>query len=787
MQLNNLLVIIYSMFLKSLVVRGFKTFADKTAFEFEPSGITAIVGPNGCGKSNTVDSFRFILGEGSPTELRIKSLPDVIFAGTQERKALSMADVTLTFDNSDQALSIDFSEVAIRRRTFRDGTSEFSINNNPCRLKDIRDLFMDAGISEDSLSIIGQGKVDAILSSQPEERRAVFEEVAGIRKYKQRKIEAEKKLILAEQNLLRIADLKNEIGENLNVLEEQSRAAQEYTGLKNKLKELELGIAKKQTQALLDKRAVLLEEISAFQKGREERDKETKVVDAEKHSLREKIKGSDVELENSFTALEDLKEKIENERSSLAIEQQRIIFEEKNKLRDLKESERFLLFETNQIRSAQNALSARLEDLRKKTEQVEIEDLNILPELKAFLRNSEKLISISKNLVQSLHGQKIEDHAISNKLTDIFTKEMGELELQRKVQEESFGKKLVELRGIKEKLSDLSKIICDLEEKEKDKDKVDPSLLKLREDHTKLQERIASIKKEKEKSQSQLEFLESREEKGEETSSRDLFFKKELLLAKTEGELSQISERFEAEYNLNLEDLLKTEHNVINVAAAKKESAETRFRMLELEPVNLLAIEEFKQAQDRFKLINEQHDDLSSARENLKRLINELDLKAKEEFLKKFEIISAHFSKIFSELFAGGEAKLELALAENDNPLEAGIEISTCPSGRKWLPLQALSGGERALTAIAILFAFLKTNPSPFCILDEVDAPLDDANIDRFARYLQEIATRTQIMIITHNKHTMKAAQTLYGVTMQESGISKVISMKMDKVKPVAA
>ncbi|OGC04655.1 hypothetical protein A2276_01600 [candidate division WOR-1 bacterium RIFOXYA12_FULL_43_27] len=750
------------MFLKSLVLRGFKTFADKTVFEFEPNGLTAIVGPNGCGKSNTVDAFRFILGEGSLSEIRVKELSDIIFAGTQTKKPLSMGEVAITFDNSDHALPIDFSEVSIRRRTFRDGASDFLINNNSCRLKDIRDLFLDAGISEDSLSIIGQGKVDSILSSQPEERRQVFEEVAGIKKYKQRKEEAEKKLILAEQNLLRICDLKNEIGENLSVLEEQSKAAEEYLALKESFRSLEIGISKKQVAVLLEKSGLLKEEIERFEKSEDERLKKEKIVGAEKHSLKEKIKTLDLELENARIKLETLREKAETERFAAMMEKE-------NRLRDLKEAERFLAFEIGQLKNTNGTIDAKLLELRKKTERAGVEAMDILPELKEFVALSEKLFSISRSLIKGLHQKEIEDHSKSSRLLDILNAEIVEFTEQKQNNENALRQKEAEMKAAAEKLN---------------AEQPSPPLVNLaiQEEQAKLQEKIVELKKEKEQCADNIEFLESRGETPEEAAAREFHLKNKLLLAKTEGELSQVTERIFAEYNLTVSDLMQIETEIPNVGAAKKETLRLKSRMLELEPVNLIAIEEYKQSTGRFRLINEQYEDLNSARENLKGLIAELDLKAREEFLRKMEIISAHFKQIFTELFPGGEAKIELALSENSNPLEAGIEISTCPGGRKWLPLQALSGGERALTAIAILFAFLKTNPSPFCILDEVDAPLDDANIDRFTKYLKEMAKVTQMMIITHNKHTMKAADTIYGITMEEAGVSKLLSMKMNKL-----
>ena len=247
------------MFLKSLILRGFKTFADQTEIEFQDDArITSIVGPNGCGKSNVLDATRWVLGEDNPRRLRVSNLSDIIFAGTSERKALSLAEVTMVFDNTAGKLPLAFSEVSIKRRTFREGESEFFINKNQCRLKDIKDLLLDTGLGEGTYSIITQGQVDAILSSKGEERRAVFEEAAGINKYKFRKLSAEKKLIAAEQNILRISDLKIEVSEHLINLEEQAKKAREYLDISEKVKQLDIGLSKKLLQGILEKRDHLL-------------------------------------------------------------------------------------------------------------------------------------------------------------------------------------------------------------------------------------------------------------------------------------------------------------------------------------------------------------------------------------------------------------------------------------------------------------------------------------------------------------------------------------------------
>ena len=242
------------MYLKSLMLRGFKTFADKTSIDFESiGGITAVVGPNGCGKSNLVDAIKWVLGELSLKELRSSSLEEVIFAGSSARKPLSLAEVSIELDNSDHILQTDYTQVSIRRRIYRSGESEFYINKNPCRLKDIRDLFLDTGLGKGTYSIINQGQVDAILSSAPEERRAPFEEAAGISKYKSRREAARRKLIATEQNLLRINDLKLELSSQLKNLEEQAGRAKEYKALKDKLKNVEIGLAKKEMKSLTEK------------------------------------------------------------------------------------------------------------------------------------------------------------------------------------------------------------------------------------------------------------------------------------------------------------------------------------------------------------------------------------------------------------------------------------------------------------------------------------------------------------------------------------------------------
>jgi len=767
------------MFLKSLVLRGFKTFADKTALEFEDtSGITAIVGPNGCGKSNVVDAFRFVLGEGNFRELRVNTLPEVIFAGTTARKPLSLAEVILTFDNSTRRLPIEYAEVMVRRRTFRDGQSEFSINNQACRLKDIRDLFLDTGLSTESMSIIGQGRVDAVLSSQPEERRVIFEEVAGILKYKNRKLEVERKLILTEQNLLRITDLKVEIGEQVINLEAQAKKAREYQELSTRLQGLEKAIFKKQLLSLLEKRTEVEARIVSLKAKESESEERRRKQQEEKLSLFNSLKEAEREVEEAQRALEELNEKIESERSGALIERERALFEERNKLRDLAEEERFLSFEIKKIADELSSLKVKKEGLEKKIGEWSEASAEECGELKETVQLINKLLKQLNSLSQLLYAKnsivlpsQAEDHILG-----VLKEETQRLAGEEKSLSESEKLKVEGLEEIGVKLEELKAALGQkeaapvIEEAE--------SLKPLLAQKAEIQEKIHQLKIVREAGQKRLEELEQapQEEKGD----TEQLFREQVVEARLQSDLDQIKDRVESEYNLTVDELLILELEDLSILKGKKEVEELRGRLRALEPVNLLAIEEFDRVKERYNFIEEQHNDLNSARENLKTLIAELDLKAREDFISTIAKVSQNFSETFAALFEGGEAKIELE--EGKDPLVAGIEILVCPSKRKWLNLSLMSGGERALTAIAILFACLKTQPTPLCLLDEVDAPLDDANVVRFASFLSQYKKHTQIIVITHNKRTMEVADTIYGITMEEPGISKLISMKMEKV-----
>jgi chromosome segregation ATPase len=732
------------MFLKSLVLRGFKTFADQTEIEFRPEArVTAIVGPNGCGKSNLMDATRWVLGEDNPRELRVAALDNIIFAGTADRKSLSMAEVSLIFDNTSAKLPIAYTEVQIKRRTFREAESEFFINKNLCRLKDIRDLLLDTGLGEGTYSIITQGQVDAILSSKGDERRAVFEEAAGINKYKIRKLAAEKKLIAAEQNILRLNDLKIEVGEHLVSLEEQAQRAREYLAIQKQVKETEIGLSKKLLAGLAEKREKIAQELEQVRRESEQKKEQEKKDEEELAAAREGLRKIEIEIDEHYARLDH----------------------EKDRLRDLELDRRFVEGEIERGIRALQELERKSADLQNKID--------------GLRASSEAGVNFDpyycKDLLPELIGQTT---AAVNLLASIIA-ELGsgqpfsltgaaEREESRRLKQE-----LLEAE-IRRSAEETERIRFSLHAHQRELDVIAPPGQETGSKSV-LADHLADLKKQKEELGRHCGELEGkiRTELRNENSTPSL----EIAMAKLEGEMSGLCEKLYFEYNLSLEEVQSQPFEISNIAKAKAEVEAGKRRMRELEPVNLLAIEEYEKTRERLSFLDTQLTDLNGARENLRHLITELDLRAEENFIRTMQQLSEVFSETFSRLFAGGEARI--ALVPGGNALEAEIDISVRPAGRKWLPLPQLSGGERALSAIAILFSLLKIRPSPFCFLDEVDAALDEANIGRFTEIIKEFSSASQIIVITHNKRTMAVADQIYGITMETPGVSKIISMKL--------
>ena len=1180
------------MYFKQLEMIGFKSFADGTVLKFEP-GVTAIVGPNGCGKSNISDSIKWVLGEQSAKELRGGKMEDIIFNGTDTKEPLGMAEVSLTLNNENRALLIDYEEVTITRRLFRSGESEYLLNKTPVRLKDISELLMGTGIGTDSYSIIGQGKIDLILSSQPEDRRYIFEEASGITRYKSKKKEAMRKLEQTESNLLRLSDIITEVQRQLNSIERQARKAERYKeefeklkaldskasycefkklnselstlcaekyqlgstegalaseidnfskGLnqtkelltnsdhefqdaQNKKLELELRLNKNQTKVtfnaervneLRKRREDLFREIDEQKNRLAELQNTTNAVSAQLNSVSESRSGKEnsliqkqgqtlalesvirgceetikkcklsiidmlsqqTKLRNSITKLaSDIQNKsmrarrlnVENDKvgeelkglceqasaiSKLVEETDIKINEARNNislsqkdLAALKAEREGITKDINGLQSQKIILNSKLEFLIDLTRRHEgfstsvkalLDDIEsgglstsgvhgaiagLIEPKKGFEAAIEAALgdmvqaivvenaSAGKNMIEHLKNRNLgratfiikdsfasvradADHTregLKNKILDnmqikegfdcilrellkdtylvdnidegldvcsklndprinlvtangevirngvIISSGVFQGEVNLLVGRESKIRELKEtivqieqkiglsetqklakdkaVNGLKARLDtgenalrslelemaermsnksnieeqkkrledetslvklEMDEITGELDSMAKSKAALEAELNNLDERHAQTQNMVSSSEGTIESSKSQREALvvaiaelktelslvdkeqtnlsstidaytvsmkdaqaslkaKSDEIAGSESKTRELeeetahlsgeneevlknkeALGRELDSIKTQrsqlvGQLASFENELAAR-KTNLDGLKERAHAIeltqkdINFKAHNLKEKAVQFYKIDLDnfsveidegadwnavyseitalkeklermgEVNLVAIEEHKELQDRLEFLTHQKEDLVSAKESLQEAIKKINKTTKELFMETFTSIQGEFKNFFRLLFGGGQA--ELILLDQQDVLESGIEIIVRPPGKKLQSITLLSGGEKALTAIALLFAVFKVKPSPFCILDEIDAPLDESNIDRFSNVLKDFLTTSQFIIITHNKKTLLLADVMYGITMQEKGVSKIVSVK---------
>ncbi|MDD4681650.1 MAG: chromosome segregation protein SMC [Eubacteriales bacterium] len=1185
------------MHLKSLEIQGFKSFPERTLIEFHP-GVTAIVGPNGSGKSNVTDAIRWVLGEQSVKTLRGARMEDIIFTGTQSRKAMSFAEVTMTIDNTDQKLPYEYSEIQVTRRLYRSGESEYLLNKTHCRLKDIVSLFMDTGLGRDGYSIVGQGKVDDILSHRSEDRRKIFEEASGIVKFKTRKEEAEKKLQNTDQNLLRINDIIQELSEQMDPLAEQAAAAEKYINLKDELKEIELAymldqadqLTNRQHDAQTEKTSLekdLLKQqdiLAAMREENKQASDDIHALDEAIEQQREKINQSNLRanelsgesalssekiaqlreritegsniIAESKTALDVLANDISGRQKKLeSLQKQKKIYSERliQAQNDMQELLQTLSKQENELVEWKNQLDRRLEAVyehrtelgQQKTQydlisqrirsielesgglssdrnrlQFQIEDLKekfvdlnnkfeytknelksaeheveqqrlicaelskVLEQKKQQHRNAEYKLKTLENMEKSHEGyhesvknimrlaetdpnlslgvrgtlgelitvdEKFELAAetalgasVQNIVTDndrtasrliswlkqnragratflpinqirgrrlerqlenqleklpgylgvgsdivdgnaeikeIISSQLGRVvfvdnidNARQMARAVNFSVRLVTLEGdvmnpggsmtggyqrhnssgllgrsrdinelsstiqnlqieidneqknletaehklhnagrrsqeISQQVTDLShqkvrdeaqiasvieeferlqgritvmeqeaqqlreqssesktqqktieqeietqqfeieKLRLAISERESDNkaeqqkrddmresitdykvslNSVEESLSAMQELSDRIEQERISHQSRIEKQQltisnceQEIEQLNTQQDKLQEETENcqivikelsagisDLITQREQLESRQSGyydqlelatgrmssiqneitraeskysrlelQLDELKNRLWEEYELTIMQADTWRKTVDNHQEALKVINSLKNRIKNLGAVNLTAIESYASLKERYEFMSNQRNDIEHARQKLNAVISELTEAMREQFISHFHLINENFRRVFSELFGGGMA--ELNLEDTDDVLSCGIEIKAQPPGKRLQNLTLLSGGERCLTAIALLFAILKLRPTPFCVLDEVEAALDDANVSRFTEYIRNYAEASQFILVTHRKGTMEAADRLYGVTMQERGISRILSMKL--------
>ncbi|MEI3529976.1 MAG: chromosome segregation protein SMC [Bacilli bacterium] len=981
------------MYLKKIVAHGFKSFADKINIDFN-DGISGIVGPNGSGKSNVVDAVRWVLGEQSVKSLRGDgSMTDVIFSGSKSRNAANSASVTLIFDNSDKYINLDFNEISIKRRVYRDGTNEYYLNGERCRLKDIIDILLDSGIGKESFNIISQGKIEEIIATKPQERRVIFEEAAGVLKYKRRKEEALRKLDRTHDNMDRVNDIIRELEVQVEPLREQKEKAVKYIAYKDELKDIEVALIanditninydyqdKKKRIEVLEKELISINTSNTTQQAEIEKYKlelnnfdseiaklqqqiltktsvveqinsrkaiilerqKYQVADIKKHNNLISLKETELKLNNDLindeNKLNRLKKEYQTEFAKYK-EQENVIDAQKNKkkeveinlfhairqkdsnnlkidnLKQLIEDNNNLPYTVKQVlnnpkltgihgvigkvievpetysiaistslgmassniiveneMAAKNAINyLKNNNLGRATffplnlikpKYVDNETINLIKqeigfvgvasslvkviekfdniiknqlgnvlvvdtidhanyiakiinhrykivtldgellhvggsvtggrstvkrniindkyELEHLLKDNEHLIGRIKNLENMINEIDYNLKAEEDKLY-LINREMINLNENITVLSSSINGRKQELNNIKNEISDINRLLDNsLSEEEQNVIEAfyqeEQNLNNLK---TALQETTnlrTNLNDELEK----FEYSLKKDNSAFIAKSKELK-ELEIDVNRSDVKLDNLLNTLGETYNMTYEKAISLYKLEIDSKEATNRVSNLKRKINDLGIVNLAAPEEYDRISERYEFLIGQRDDLAKAEVTLLDIIKEMDKVMEKEFISTFEIIRKNFAITFKELFKGGNA--DLKLTDANNILETGVEIVASPPGKKLSSISLLSGGEKTFTAISLLFAILKSRPVPFCILDEVEAALDEANVDSFGQYLKMMKEKTQFIIITHKKRTMEYVDLLYGITMQESGVSKLVSVRLEDIK----
>jgi len=934
-----------NLFLKSLDILGFKSFADRTRVEFA-DGITALLGPNGCGKSNVVDAIKWVLGEQASKSLRAEKMEDVIFNGTETRKALNVAEVTLTLANDAGLLAIDMPEIQIKRRLYRSGESEYFINQTPVKLKDVRELFWDTGVGKAAYSVMEQGKIDQVLSSKPDERRYLFEEAAGITRFKVRGAEAERKLERTEENMRQVEGILGEVRRLCDSLKVQADKTIKYRALRDEIfnNELDIQLLRlKQFNSERDRRSGELasrtkerdtvnSEIAAINRSLEENmdvvnAMEAQLIDRQKriYGLAVEKNGKEKEAKLLVERRTESKAKIQqNESREKAVkikieelledadEQEGVVRDLKKRVEDIEKN--IVSFEENvavasarmgendkaahraeaDIIQAEEAradferqletitddivaeLDARLKDLgysAQERRRAEEELDATLGRLRTLLAGRESLFKdFSDAVARAISGGALPSNQELKKIAEgavaAFAEAAREADRSRELFEHYrkttpafideflspegiMTKKRAldaKVRGLKETVLGLRERITVLRgENEGLGTKIDEyrrtleelrvnrvrmatqaqsaeeqarlirrelagqeNLLKTVQDELFLDKKrfeeiadqieeaeadIADIERRGRQLSSELESLEKdiASRNGDVTGKQEALKKRlsemgriqqaleklHMDLVQTETELRNIQDNFRETHSRDLMEFEERMYTITTPTADLRDKlAAARSALKDLGSVNLMAPDEYVEAKDRYDFLSGQLADLKKARDDLARITAEIRAESSELFINTYNKIKKNFHNMFRRLFGGGRA--ELRLSDPNHVLESGIEIFAQPPGKKLENITLLSGGEKSMTAVALLFATYMVKPSPFCLLDEIDAALDEHNVVRFVQLLREFGNNSQFIVITHNKKTVTGARTLLGVTMEESGITKVISVRLE-------
>lgn len=929
------------MFLKSLEIFGFKSFADRTKIEFS-DGISALLGPNGCGKSNVVDAIKWVVGEQSARSLRADSMEDIIFNGTETRKALSVAEVTITISNETGTLPLDVPEVGIKRRLYRSGESEYYINGKLAKLKEVRELFWDTGIGKSAYSVMEQGKIDQILSSKPEDRRYLFEEAAGITKHKVRVREAEGKLERTEENMRQIDVVLAEVKRSHDTLKHQAEKTTAYRTLKDVIFDTERDVylmrlrqfirdkdrrdaeylarkqerdkVKEETDALaasmadsldrmnemesalvemqkklyglavekngVEKHKTLVsdrmrevktkiellelrsrsikEKISELKEEEADKDEElagyrTSLRDAERHieEFESGIKAAglalktndeeagrcllsireiEAEISSARIRLDELTENIVEQldsrlkdsgyssanRSSLELEISSLIERAKSRIDGksglLADIRRALAFDGKETAGLISTISRSLGDLADVSASLaELSEKfgNYIKASPSFLDeflSPEGIITKKRSIDASISSGNIKITGLRSSIDalDLQNRELAvRIDAYRKTLEESRlsrARLQTQVEAAQDSLTVFRREIAGqeaaLREQESEIFSESRRYDELGSELDELVSEIAELEAKGKRLALEMDTL----EKGISIKNSDMAQRKKdaarlsekmqaiqgelenihLAIVQGETEIRNVKESFLEMYSRDLSEFEERMYELKTpVTELREKLADMRTKLRDLGSVNLMAPEEYKEVKERYDFLSSQMADLVKARDDLKQITDEIRSESADLFLDTYNKIKKNFHNMFRRLFGGGRG--ELRLSDPDHILESGIEILAQPPGKKLEAISLLSGGEKTLTAISLLFATYMVKPSPFCFLDEIDAALDEANVIRFINLLREFSRTSQFIVITHNKKTVSGADTLLGVTMEESGITKTIALRLER------
>ena len=855
---------------KKIELTGFKSFVEKTSFFIE-KGLTGIVGPNGCGKSNIVEAIRWCMGETSAKSMRGTGMEDVIFSGTANKTSKNIAEVSLILDNSDKDGPIQYKElnsIYVKRRIVKDKGSRYFINDKEVRARDVQTLFADLSTGAHSPSMISQGRIGALVTAKPTDRKAILEEAAGISGLHVRRHESELRLNSAENNLKRADELKRQQEKQLENLKKQALEASKYKLISEEIKKIEAGLyyiklmeiekerssSKEIASEADDEISGLTIEINHNNNLLEEENIKLKPLRDQNIEILSKLQRLNLE----FQSLEDEEKRTKTEKDRLSTFENTIemdIEREKNIISDAQSNEKRLNEEKNDLidtekkyydleKQTQLDLQIATEELKKEQDKLERISKNLslnsqgkefinylnninqnLENAKIYLENNEnkKALDAIDNIILSVKNETKKFKTVTEKNS---INEITELTNKIKLSQEKYASALskhhsiqtetvrrqARIKNIDIEIQNWKNLKFNSEKMAKellsrvDKIKVEIEII------AKLPETIA-IKKgqlmentsttENEK-QSLSNQLAQAEVKYQEINKQQKIVEEKMMLAREnkarsgatveglENRKKDLLGRIKNDLNINEKNLLinsnlkdlTTFPNVIeqeDKLDAKKNQRE------QLGSVNLRADEETEQYKTTINKMEQDREDLVSAIAKLRASINELNQKGRERLLEAFEKVNRKFNEVYTKLFSGGNAKLELI--DSDDPLEAGLEMLVSPPGKRLQSITLLSGGEQALTALSLTFAVFLTSPAPICILDEVDAPLDDANVTRFCALLNELTkiTTTKFIIITHHALTMSRVDRLYGVTMPEKGVSQLVSVDLEKAEELVA